>query len=216
MNYSDYPSGYSEEERETCITEGQLRYIDIETGEYQKPVQSEIKDYPKSFLEALLDFKDEEILKEYLEEYHGENTSNEKIMWCNSAVDDLFEMKGSSANYFRLLGSCITTRNVVFMSSKDIAKKLGIDARNLNRTLTPLKECGKILEVPVSVHSGRKGYRLIFLDPKIVWKGYLHHGAKDVEDNLNYSSRYRFSSLHKHYVDMWIRGVFHKLVKGGK
>jgi len=126
-----------------------------------------------------------------------------KIRYTNWAVDELFNIEYSLAYKFKLLSEYIISRNIVFEQSKDLCGILGIHKTDLSKVLKKMQEKGLVKEM--KDHSGKLGWRYLELNPTIVFKTYQHNDTEQ-----NYSSSFRFNSLHQFYIDKWINSYIGK------
>lgn len=207
---NDRPSGFSAEEYNTCLYEGDFDRYTGEIHEYAHNGYEDLSAYKNGNVLGLL--LTSETYKDFILSLENiEISCKEELNWCDSAVSALFSLSERQGMLFHCLANNLTTRNIVFIDNLRLCKDSKIDRTNLSKAIKDLEGTGNIVEMRKDVCKAKRNYRVVFLNPTLVWKGYFHRGGKSSTDDLHFSSKHRFSTLHDNYVQKWVNGDFHKL-----
>lgn len=130
-----------------------------------------------------------------------------RVLWTNWSQDILREsLPPEMRNYYEVACSMIAARNYLISSVKEMASFLGVGDKFAYRLIECWVEAGLLrMLIKDHVHRGR---HLFIFNPTIVWKGYVHKGASDNTDLLEFGSTYRFSYEHRKSVDEWVASYF--------
>lgn len=190
--------------------EGEVFDVDVDTGEVlgERPVP------PEEHIPHRQRHLDECCDKEEVLEWSGENTtknieqgrSSERLRWTDTAMEMVLgsSLTKDQAQKFTALCDLIVTRNVILEDhTRDIAGHLAISPKNLALYSKTFEANGLIRFHRKNVFG--RGRHIILVNPTICWRGYLHAGGDDVEEDGHrpYCSASVFSRDHKKAVQRW-------------